>query len=246
MFTLRAPGRRRGVAGAGPGRKWCRGMSTSPDHLAPSAPPQDWDAANYDRVAHPQARWGCSCGRPAGTFWRRNGSRLRVRHRACDRPAAGAAAQGRVLALDTSLTMLEEARRRLAGAGDRFFVEADLRELDPTALGPHAPVDAIFSTATFHWITDHDRLFRNLASVLGPRGAAGRTVRWGGQPQRPARGRRLPRRRTGQHVGIRVGRGEARPPRVWRSFASGTVSRRLRRMRGGNSWWRSLLRCPNR
>jgi trans-aconitate 2-methyltransferase len=32
------------------------------------------------------------------------------------------------------------------------------------------PVDAILSTATFHWIIDHDRLFRNLAAVLRPGG----------------------------------------------------------------------------
>jgi trans-aconitate 2-methyltransferase len=30
--------------------------------------------------------------------------------------------------------------------------------------------DAILSTATFHWILDHDALFRNLAAVLRPGG----------------------------------------------------------------------------
>jgi trans-aconitate 2-methyltransferase len=32
------------------------------------------------------------------------------------------------------------------------------------------PVDLIFSTATFHWIKDHDRLFRRLAQALKPQG----------------------------------------------------------------------------
>ena len=32
------------------------------------------------------------------------------------------------------------------------------------------PVDAILSTATFHWIADHDALFANLAAVLRPGG----------------------------------------------------------------------------
>jgi trans-aconitate 2-methyltransferase len=31
-------------------------------------------------------------------------------------------------------------------------------------------VDLVFSTATFHWIKDHDRLFKNLARALKPRG----------------------------------------------------------------------------
>jgi trans-aconitate 2-methyltransferase len=32
------------------------------------------------------------------------------------------------------------------------------------------PVDAILSTATFHWVPDHDALFANLAAVLHPGG----------------------------------------------------------------------------
>ena len=35
---------------------------------------------------------------------------------------------------------------------------------------PIEPVDAILSTATFHWVPDHDALFRNLAAVLRPGG----------------------------------------------------------------------------
>ena len=74
---------------------------------------------------------------------------------------------GHVVALDGSAAMIEAARERLAAvAGDRVtFVIADL--LDPL---PIAPVDAILSTATFHWVTDHDALFRNLAAVLRPGG----------------------------------------------------------------------------
>ena len=35
---------------------------------------------------------------------------------------------------------------------------------------PSGPVDAILSTATFHWVLDHDALFNNLAAVLEPGG----------------------------------------------------------------------------
>jgi trans-aconitate 2-methyltransferase len=74
---------------------------------------------------------------------------------------------GRVVALDASPAMLEEARRRLARFGDRVeFVRADLGQLLPI----EGPVDAILSTATFHWVPDHDALFRNLAAVIRPGG----------------------------------------------------------------------------
>jgi trans-aconitate 2-methyltransferase len=62
--------------------------------------------------------------------------------------------------------MVDEARRRLTRFGDRVeFVVADLAR--PLPVGP---VDAIISTATFHWIADHQALFRNLADVLRPGG----------------------------------------------------------------------------
>lgn len=126
----------------------------------------EWDAPTYDRVADPQTGWGAAvldrlplagdervldagCG--SGRVTEMLLARL---------------PRGRVVALDASATMLEEARRRLARHGDRVeFVQADLaRPL------PIEPVDAVLSTATFHWVTDHDALFRNLAAVIRPGG----------------------------------------------------------------------------
>ncbi|MGH9121987.1 MAG: class I SAM-dependent methyltransferase [Acidimicrobiales bacterium] len=79
--------------------------------------------------------------------------------------------RGRVIALDASPSMLERAANRLSDRSDRVrFLEADLLDLDPAMLGPDHPVDAVFSTATFHWVLDHDRLFANLAAVLRPGG----------------------------------------------------------------------------
>jgi trans-aconitate 2-methyltransferase len=76
---------------------------------------------------------------------------------------------GHVIALDAAPGMLDEARRRLARFGDRVsLVEADLLELSPAVLGDRGPVDAVLSTATFHWVLDHDRLFHNLAGVMRP------------------------------------------------------------------------------
>jgi trans-aconitate 2-methyltransferase len=130
--------------------------------------PRDWDGATYDRVAAPQTRWGravlerlplqgdetvldagCGSGRVTEELLER-------------------LPRGRVIALDASPSMLDEARGRLARFGDRVaFVEADLGR--PFEV-PAGPVDAILSTATFHWVPDHDALFRHLAAVLRPGG----------------------------------------------------------------------------
>jgi trans-aconitate 2-methyltransferase len=72
--------------------------------------------------------------------------------------------RGEVVALDGSPSMIERARARL-GEDRVTYVTADL--LDPI---PIEPVDVDISTATFHWIPDHEALFRNLAAVLGPGG----------------------------------------------------------------------------
>jgi trans-aconitate 2-methyltransferase len=62
-----------------------------------------------------------------------------------------------------------EGRRRLEQFEGRVeFVLADLAKPLPID-----PVDAILSTATFHWVHDHNALVANLASVL----------RSGGQPE---------------------------------------------------------------
>src|SRR4029077_14532849 len=45
------------------------------------------------------------------------------------------------------------------------IVRGDLLELE---LGE--PLDAVFSTATFHWIKDHERLFGRLRAALRPGG----------------------------------------------------------------------------
>ncbi len=72
---------------------------------------------------------------------------------------------GHVIAVDESPSMVAAARQRLGAQAD--IREMDLLELD---LGLERPLDAILSTATFHWIADHDRLFRRLRSALGPGG----------------------------------------------------------------------------
>ena len=129
----------------------------------------DWDGGTYDRIADPMARWGASvvdrldAGGVTRVLDAGCGSG-RVTERIAERlPTA------EVVGLDSSPSMLAVARERLARFGARVtFVEADLS--DPLEAVAGAPVDAIVSTATFHWIADHDRLFANLALVLAPGG----------------------------------------------------------------------------
>jgi trans-aconitate 2-methyltransferase len=67
--------------------------------------------------------------------------------------------RGRVIAVDVSQSMVAAARERLGPA-------ADVRRMDLLELEVGEPVDAVFSTATFHWVADHDALFRRLRTVL--------------------------------------------------------------------------------
>jgi trans-aconitate 2-methyltransferase len=70
--------------------------------------------------------------------------------------------RGRVIAIDASASMAEAARARLG--------DVDVRVGDLLELELELPLDAILSTATFHWIADHDRLFRSLHAALRPGG----------------------------------------------------------------------------
>ena len=71
--------------------------------------------------------------------------------------------RGRVIAVDQSPSMVAAAQSRLGDA-------AEVRTMDLLELGLEEPVDAILSTATFHWIADHERLFARLHAALRPGG----------------------------------------------------------------------------
>ncbi len=73
--------------------------------------------------------------------------------------------EGMVLAVDASGAMVEAARRRFAGD-----VRVRVEQVDLLRLEVQEPVDLILSTATFHWIKDHERLFGRLAGALKPGG----------------------------------------------------------------------------
>ena len=131
----------------------------------------EWDAATYHRVSRPHETWGqrvldrlplrgdetvldagCGTGKLTAELLER-------------------LPRGRVVALDASTNMLAAARDYLLPRfGERVaFVRLDLLDLD--ASGELVTgVDAVFSTATFHWVRDHPRLFAKLYGVLRPGG----------------------------------------------------------------------------
>ena len=68
---------------------------------------------------------------------------------------------GHVIGVDASASMLEKAREHL---GEDF----DLRQQDLTHLDIPEKVDAVYSSAVFHWIDDHEALFRSLHDAMKP------------------------------------------------------------------------------
>jgi trans-aconitate 2-methyltransferase len=125
--------------------------------------PRDWDAATYDRLAAPMTRWG----REVVDRLDLRGDE-RVLDAGCGTGKVTAMLRerlpnGEIVALDGSASMIGIARERL-GEERIQYVVADL--LRPLPVDPQ--VDAVLSTATFHWIPDHDTLFANLADVMRP------------------------------------------------------------------------------
>ena len=125
--------------------------------------PRDWNAASYERMAAPLE----TMGREVLDRLDLRGDE-RVLDAGCGTGRVTAALlerlpRGRVIAVDGSPAMVEAARERLGDA-------VDLKVADLVRLELDEPVDAILSTATFHWIADHDALFRRLRDVLKPGG----------------------------------------------------------------------------
>ena len=131
--------------------------------MNPDTEPREWDASTYDRVSDIQAEWsldvidrlglsgdetvldaGCGSGRVTKLLLER-------------------LPRGRVVGVDSSARMIEQAREALPERTD--FVVSDLLDLELDD-----PVDAVFSNATLHWVLDHRRLFTRLHAALRPGG----------------------------------------------------------------------------
>lgn len=124
---------------------------------------RDWNAASYERI-----------GAPVRAFGHALLDRLELRgdETVLDAGCGSGGVtvglvervpRGRVIGIDASPSMVESAREALGNA-------ADLRVGDLLELRLEEPVNVVFSSATFHWIGDHDRLFARLFAALRPGG----------------------------------------------------------------------------
>jgi trans-aconitate 2-methyltransferase len=137
----------------------------------------EWDAASYHRLSAPQFSWGSQV-----LDRLRLGGGETVMDAGCGtgRLTAGLLERlprGRVVAVDLSQNMLAEARSHLVArfGGQVEFIRADL-----AALPFDESFDGVFSTAAFHWVPDHSRLFRGVHNSLKPGGWL--VAQYGGGP----------------------------------------------------------------
>jgi trans-aconitate 2-methyltransferase len=129
------------------------------------SPAVEWDASSYDAQALPQQEWGqavldrldltgdetvldagCGTGKTTQAILER-------------------LPNGRLIGVDASAAMIEEARTAI---GDDPRVELQIADL--TQLDLENEADVVFSSATFHWILDHEALFGRLHAALRPGG----------------------------------------------------------------------------
>lgn len=127
--------------------------------MSGSSATRDWDASSYHRLSLPHEEWaraildrlplagdetvldaGCGSGRVTAMLIER-------------------LPEGRVIAVDGSPSMV-------AKVAEVLRPEDEALVSDLTALELGQPVDAIFSSAVFHWIEDHELLFRRLRASL--------------------------------------------------------------------------------
>jgi trans-aconitate 2-methyltransferase len=128
---------------------------------------REWNSAAYHRLSGPQVSWGkkvlsrlrlrgdetvldagCGTGRLTAEL-------LEVLPRGC------------VVGIDLSQNMLHSAREHLS---EEFGTRLNLLACDLLHLPLKRVFDVVVSTAAFHWVLDHDHLFRNLHDVLVPGG----------------------------------------------------------------------------
>jgi trans-aconitate 2-methyltransferase len=129
-----------------------------------SGRPREWDAGSYHSLAQPHQQWGAEILdrlplRGDETVLDLGCGTGRVTEQLLERLGPDA----HVIGVDGSLAMVQEAARRLGDDPRASFVAQDLVEL---TIEP--PADAAVSSATFHWIADHDALFAHVRGALKP------------------------------------------------------------------------------
>ena len=130
----------------------------------------NWDGTSYDRISGIQQGWGAEV---LGRLELKGDERVldagcgsgRVTEMVLERIPDGS-----VVAVDASPSMVAAATQRLTGADSPYAGRVEVVQSDLLELELAEPVDAVISTATFHWIADHDRLFARIHAALRPGG----------------------------------------------------------------------------
>jgi trans-aconitate 2-methyltransferase len=128
---------------------------------------KEWNAESYHRVSGPQTSWGL-----------RVLSRLTVRgdenviDAGCGTGRLTAELmerlpRGRLIAIDRSWNMLLTARANLR---PQFGPRIAYARVELPLMPFSGWADLVFSTATFHWVRDHETLFREILRALKPGG----------------------------------------------------------------------------
>jgi trans-aconitate 2-methyltransferase len=125
----------------------------------------EWDPHSYDALEKPQEAWG----RAVLERLELTGDEA-VLDAGCGTGAITALIldqlpNGRVVGVDASSKMIEKAAEAI-GSDPRV----ELKVQDLLDLELDEPVDAVFSSAAFHWILEHERLFTRLLAALRPGG----------------------------------------------------------------------------
>jgi trans-aconitate methyltransferase len=136
--------------------------------LPPPTISTEWNATLYHQISAPQVSWG----KKVLARVKLHGDE-RVLDAGCGtgrltRELLEVLPRGQVVALDVSQNMLDEARAYLE---PHFGSRVEFARCDLLELPFEREFDLIFSTASFHWVLDHDRLFRNLYRALRPGGS---------------------------------------------------------------------------
>ena len=125
----------------------------------------DWDATTYDRISDAQESWeheiieyrkwkgneivldaGCGSGRLTKIL------SLKV-------------PQGKVIAVDSDLSMIRLAKENLEKISNIEFIKMDISEIKLAE-----KVDIVFSNATLHWILNHKKVFERFWQIINSGG----------------------------------------------------------------------------
>ncbi|MGE5634479.1 MAG: class I SAM-dependent methyltransferase [Deltaproteobacteria bacterium] len=125
----------------------------------------DWDATTYDRISDAQESWGHKIIELRK--WKGNeivldagcGSGRLTKILSIKVP------QGKVIAVDSDLSMIRLAKENLAKISNIQFIKIDISEIEL-----EEKVDVVFSNAVLHWILNHKKVFEQFWQILKPGG----------------------------------------------------------------------------